>query len=153
MGWMDDRDIDAIIAENKRLKAAKEQEKSKSAEIMRAGLDVVEIGGVCIGLSYANARYAPDGEYKVLNVPVDLAAAIALYAVAFLTKLGKYEADVFNMGTGSLTAYLARLGTTLGNAAKAGPAPAPAAAKGLFGYPQGARQDWAGAHAFSVPVR
>jgi len=150
MGWMDDRDIDAIIAENKRLKAAKEQEKSKSAEIVREGLDVVEIGGTCIGLSYANARYAPNGEYTVLNVPVDLAAAIALYAVSFLTKLGKYETDVRNIGTGALTSYLARLGTTMGKAAAA-PAPAatPAAA-GLFGYP--AQRHMAGAQAFQVPV-
>jgi hypothetical protein len=100
-----------------------ESARQARAEVMGVGestvrrtADVLEIGGMAGGLSFANAKWGQNGQLAVAGVPVDLLTALAGLGTSWFGFAGRYSRDAEMMGAGALASYLSRLGTQYGNA-------------------------------------
>ena len=104
-----------------------ESARQARAEVMGVGestvrrtADVLEIGGMAGGLSFANAKWGTGGQLAVAGVPVDLLTALAGLGTSWFGFAGRYSRDAEMMGAGALASYLSRLGTQYGNASASG---------------------------------
>jgi hypothetical protein len=107
-----------------------ESARQARAEVMGVGestvrrtADVLEVGGMAGGLSFANAKWGTSSaagapaQLAVAGVPVDLLAALAGLGTSWFGFAGRYSRDAEMMGAGALASYLSRLGTSYGQAA------------------------------------
>jgi hypothetical protein len=88
--------------------------REQAEEAIGHGIEVAEVGGAAFGFGYANGRWGEDGEVKILGLPLDLGAGIALTGVAMLGGLGLYTEHGINVGAGAIAAYAYRTGYQLG---------------------------------------
>jgi hypothetical protein len=98
---------------------------------LRRAVDVLEVGGVAGGLSWADALWGTGGQLSLLGVPVDLWVALAGLGLSWFGWAGphnRFGRDSEMIGAGGLAAYLSRLGTAWGTAQRALAAQAAAAA-------------------------
>lgn len=126
--------------------------KEKGEEAIGQGLQLCEVGGASFAWSYANQRFGDvtpgvGGELKVVGVPADLAAAVALHGLAFLGAAGKYGEHAHNLADGSLAAYLARMGQKMGAEARKPKTSGHVAGAMGAGNPYGA---WAPSYAYDA---
>jgi hypothetical protein len=98
-----------------RARTAMTRVREKTEEAIGHGIELAEVGGTAFGFGYANGRWGDDnGELKVLGLPIDLGAGIALTGVAMLGGFGKYTEHGVNVGAGAIAAYAYRTGYQLG---------------------------------------
>lgn len=86
-----------------------------------AVLQAIEVVGVAGTMSYMNSRHAAAGRraYEVAGVPADLALGLLFSGLATFTGyFGSQASHVQNVGSGFLSAYACRMGTTWGAAAR-----------------------------------
>lgn len=135
-------------AENK---LAKEAEQRK--DMMGRAISIAETAAGVFGFSYANGRWADDGELKVMGVPVDLGVGLVCYGLGFFGAFGKWDEHLIDFGTGALGSYLARLGSHMGAAAKAGGSTATAGLLGAGYASAGALGAGNGVMQYQIPVQ
>jgi hypothetical protein len=88
---------------------------------------VAEVNGGLAAWGYANERWGdppkddPSGyrEVKVMGIPADLTAGLALIGMAMFGGLGKYDEHGLNLGNASTGAFSYRLGAEAGRRAAA----------------------------------
>jgi hypothetical protein len=88
---------------------------------------VAEVNGGLAGWGYANERWGeapkddPTGlrEVKIMGIPADLTAGLALVGMSMFGGLGKYDEHGLNLGNASTGAFSYRLGAEAGRRAAA----------------------------------
>lgn len=100
--------------------------REKAQRTAQMGLEAVAIQGSAFAFGYANGRLgaATGGEWKVAGkIPVDLTAAVVLYALSFTGQFGKkYDEIGRGIAAGTLAQYLGRQGQAMGAQAGGGAA-------------------------------
>lgn len=82
---------------------------------------VVEVSGSTFLMAYANGFYAkPNVNHAELSagVPADMTIGFGLLALGLMGFAGKFSDTICNLGTGTLGAYAARMGTQFGAEAR-----------------------------------
>jgi hypothetical protein len=127
--------------------------KAKAEKAIEQSTTVVEVNATLFGWGYVNEAFGeapkddPSGfkEYKLLGVPADLGAGLALLGVSFFGGLGKYDSHGINIGASSTGGFSYRLGAEMGRrseSAKGHPVATKGAAPQVTGRaagPQGGR--------------
>jgi hypothetical protein len=100
--------------------------RAKAEKAIEQTTTVVEVNGTLFGWGYANEKFGeapaddPSGlkEYKLLGVPADLGAGLAMLGISFFGGLGKYDSHGINVGSASTGAFSYRLGAEMGRRAE-----------------------------------
>jgi hypothetical protein len=79
--------------------------------VVQTAVTTLETGAAAFGLGVVQGRWGP---IDLLGVPVDLAAAVALHAMALLGMGGEASHHMQNFGNGALASYLNTVGRGIG---------------------------------------
>jgi hypothetical protein len=114
--------LSKVKALQERLTSRMHSMRMKAEKAIEQTTTVVEVNGTLFGWGYANEKWgeAPKDdangfkEYKLLGVPADLGAGLALLGVSFFGGLGKYDSHGINVGAASTGGFSYRLGAEMG---------------------------------------
>jgi hypothetical protein len=136
MAYLTDETMQQLARDVARKETTLARITEKAKERNREVAALFEVAAGTLAFSYVDAAYSDDGEeYKLMGVPLSLAAAVGLHALGWSDWAGKYSRDAHNLGTGALATWLATLGRSLGKQQRSGGRPGRHA---VAGYETGA---------------
>lgn len=104
-----------------RLQGRMHSMRAKAERAIEQTTTVVEVNATLFGAGYMNEAWGEHPkddasgfkEHKVLGVPTDLGAGLALLGVSFFGGLGKYDVHGINIGSAATGAFSYRLGAEM----------------------------------------